>query len=441
LLLLGLGCALGRQPDSTAPERSLNVFPIFYTDRNEDRANTVIYPLLFFHHRDGEGAYTAVFPFFRYRRVDAVTDWHLLGGLAAYHHEPNASYRRLNVPFAGWERRPHERGFYIFPLFSFARSKDDPETPNYTQISVLGPMYSHYKKKDYYSLSMVFSFFQTVKGIEQSVNVYKLRLLPLFSYSKNWEPSGVKPGDVRFERKFTILGPLFSEVKDNYRLGYHRVDFLWPFFRFTRGYPKSPREREVTFYALPIVGWAKHWTYDIMGKEERYVNEFHFIDPLIRYRKDTNAGVQLWVIASLFSYSRNLAGEPDFRMLARTVRVAREGDKRIFNIWPLFGTEWDRTLDTRKTIVLGGLFYYRRDADGSIRRRVLWVIPAGGRPATKVVQRLEEPVSEEAPLPEQSETPPRATEEPNPEVEAPILPNEPKQGREAGPAPNGRCAF
>ena len=408
LLALALGCTLGPQPDSPRPEQSLNVFPIFYTDHTEDCANTVIYPLLFFHHRDAEGAYTAVFPFFRYRRVDAVTDWHLLGGLAAYHHEPSASYRRLNVPFAGWERKPHERGFYIFPLFSFARSKDDPETPNYTQISVFGPLYSHYKKKDYYSLSMVFSLFQTITGIEQSVNVYKLRLLPLFSYSNNWEPSGLKPGDIRFERKCNVLGPFFSEVKDNYRLGYHRVDFLWPFFRFTRGYPKTPRERELTFYALPVVGWSKHWSYDITGKEERYVNEFHVIDPLIRYRKDTNEGVQLWVIASLVSYSRNLDGDPDFRMLARTIRVAREGNKRIFNIWPFFGTEWDRTTDTRKTLILGGLFYYRRDADGSITRRIFWIFPAGGTPPAKPVQQPEQPAPApmETPLPTNPETPP-----------------------------------
>lgn len=367
------------------PAHRLNVFPLFYSEKGEHSATSVVFPLMYANKRDETGVYTAVFPFFRYRRQEKATDWQLLGGLAGYYHAPEEGIRRLDLPLLGWEKRPYEHAFYCFPLVSMRSHRNDPESPDFGHFSLLGPMYTHYRSEDYRSVNMLLGAFSTYMGTDKGVKRYGLRLFPLFSYSKKWEPSGVTEGDFLFERKTNIAGPFLTIHEDNYGPGYRRVDFLWPIVRFTRGYPRSPNEREITFFILPLAGWSKHWTYDeITGELTHYTNDFYLVDPLFHYHKDTTKGVSIRIIGGLLYAYKSPSGDRDFRILINIIRVAKEGDKRIVNFWPIFGTEWDPVLNTRKTIVLGGMFYYRRDPDGSVTKRILWVIPLGRRSAQEV---------------------------------------------------------
>jgi len=378
-LLVLAGCALAPHQETIGAQRRIAAFPLFYAEKTADTTNSVVFPLLYFHHRDPEGVYASVFPLFRYTRAKRTTDWHLLGGLAAYHHEPEAAFKRLNVPLVGWERKPHERGFFIFPLITTRTRRGHPELEDFNRVTLLGPLCTLYRRDDYYLLKFLGPLVSTSKGLDNDVNVLTLRLFPAFSYSKRWELSGRAEGCLLFERKFNLAGPLLTIHEDNYGAGYRRVDFLWPFVRFTRGYPRSPREREVTFFLLPLLGWGKFWSYDVTGSLERYKSEFYLLDPFMRYRKDSIDGTDLRILAGVIYWHRNPSGDRDFRILGRVIRAARQGEAREVGLWPLFKNQWNRAENTRRTIVLGGLFYYRRDADGRTTKRILWLIPIGRR--------------------------------------------------------------
>jgi hypothetical protein len=131
-----------------------------------------------------------------------------------------------------------------------------------------------------------------------------------------------------------------------------------------------------------------------------YRTELHVADPVFSYVRSTKEGLRLRVLGPVFSYVSLPGGDRDLRILVKTIRAARIKGKRIVNVWPFFGTEWNPETGERKTIVLGGLFYYRRDAEGNTVKRVLWFIPIGRRRQVQRERKSESasgPVTEAAP--------------------------------------------
>lgn len=314
----------------------------------------------------------ALQPLYYYSRQGASYTWYALGGLFHRSEDPAAGASALGLPLYYSENRSESSYRVLFPLFSHERWRRDDGWERRT--SLLGLLYRSHTRPGYSETDVLYPLIRLARGSEAGLSVYSVRLLPLFSYTRRWEPAGAS-GAIRYERRWHICWPLLYYYCDNYGAGYKRIDVLWPLVRYTRGCPVSPRVREQTFLILPLTGWAKYWEYDDEGQLVDHSVEFHLADPVFSYKRNRRDGMSLRLLGPAVSYERNANNDRDLRILVGAVRLARIQDKRIFRLWPLVASEWDSRSGARKVWLLAGSFYYRRAPDGGVVKRIFWFIP------------------------------------------------------------------
>lgn len=342
----------------------------------------VLFPLFA---AEGDAVHTIQLPpLFRYRREGRSYCWAGPLGIFGRAENPDEGLGWVGLPLYTRNEAPKGVSGVLFPFVEWERhqlvdsgSGTGDTHPCESVLRVLGIVYRQRRRPGFTETDVLYPLFRVAKGEQEGLHIHQIQALPFFSYLMRWEPGGGGT-TLKYERRFNLLWPLYSYYRDNYGPGYKRVDVLWPIFRFTSGCPASPLNRERTFYALPLLGWGRYWMCDESGRQIDRRTEFYLVDPVLSYVRSTCEGVRFRLLGPVFSYARNPSGDKDFRLFVNVVRAARSGNRRVFNLWPLVGTEWNPKTGERRTLVLLGLFYYRRSSDGSTVKRVLG-IPIGRR--------------------------------------------------------------